>query len=164
MHAATVAMWIKVDADMERASAIIFESGDSWAGLNLVLDRGNLVAAAWNRLEDGVAGGFTSTVSAGAIETGTWVHLALVHRASTAGDAGVLNVYLNGELVASGTAGVVPVRTAALAIGAIDGETRFRNRGIRRLQPLSAQVDQMGIWDVALDQSQLQEIFSKTFR
>jgi hypothetical protein len=164
IDATTVAMWINIDASMEAASAVIFEAGDSWAGFNLVLDRGNVIAAAWNRLGDDVAKGFSSTVLAGEVRTASWMHVALVHKAASASDNGILSIYIDGELVASGTADVIPSRGDGLSVGRITGETRFRNRAIRRLESLNAEVDQLGVWEVALNQQQLQEIFSKTFR
>jgi hypothetical protein len=152
LDAYTISFWFLCGVDMQDATVILYEQGDYWRGLNLMLNRGFLNANAWNRpaWESDWAG--TSLWSTGVLFTG-WNHVALVLRAGES-----LKLYLNGQLGAEGLACRIHPHMGGAALGGINGSTVFLGRELRVSDAFQGWITQLSVWHRALSKDELESL------
>lgn len=153
-EAFTVAFSIYLDPSTERQTAVIYEQGGYWRGLNLFLEEGWLTAGAWNRpaSESDWKGTF---LSGGLIPSGEWIHVALVLNASEGAPQRALRLYINGSEVDSGPAYRLWTSYEQTGIGQIRGGTVIHGREMRYLEPFQGGINGLGIWHQALESDEI---------
>jgi hypothetical protein len=149
VSAQTLSLWIKLDSSSATKTSVIYEQGGFWRGLNLIIDKGWLQASGWNRpaKESDWHG---TTLSGGRVPTGEWVHIALVLNAGPEVMENGLILYLNGQQVDTGAASQLWPHSNKMGLGQIQQDTVYRDRSIRKLNPLQAELDEFSIWQAAL--------------
>jgi hypothetical protein len=153
----TIAFWIKIDSSNQRLVTPLFEMGDYWRGLNILLERGWLTANGWNRpaRESDWAG---TTINGGYIRTNEWNHVALVVDASEVISADSLHLYLNGELKGSGPASMLWNIGDHLGFGQVQDSTTYRNQYAPFLNPYQGIIDDIFVWNRTLTESEIEEL------
>lgn len=159
----TISLWVKVDADPSGQSSVVYEQGDYWRGLNVVLDRGVLLASGWNRpgSESGWDG---TTLSGGRLPVGQWNHVAVVLDGGETVEDDALVLYVNGEAVASGAGSQLWAQGGGTAIGGTRYTTSFRDREVFGLDPFGGLIDDVSVWGAALSAAQIEELILVSFQ
>jgi predicted outer membrane repeat protein len=121
----TVSAWFNVDDDTTNSrKQVIWEEGGMGNGLNLYVYDGGLYAGAWNA-SSGWDGLWLGPVD---VSAGRWHHAALVLDGSTT--PGTLELYLDGELAASGDGYALDEHANDIGIGQVQGDTQFHDGNV----------------------------------
>lgn len=153
----TVAVWIRPTDEALNAISAVFETGDYWRGLNIISDRGFLMANGWNRPAAESAWNGTTLIG-GQLLINEWNHIAVVLDAGSSIEDEGFKLFLNGLLVASGPASQLYSNPGSSAIGGVVGQTVYRNRTVQSLDPLSAEVDSLAIWHSSFNSSDIEAL------
>jgi len=153
----TVAFWIRVPASGLKNTSVIYEQGGYWRGLNILVERGWILAHGWNRVKDESNWEGTSLYG-GKLESHQWNHVALVLKAGPEVVSDGLKLYLNGELAAQGEASQLWVQKDNNGIGQVQQSTVYRNRQVLQLPPLQASLDDLAFWNRALSVEQIKTL------
>lgn len=158
--ALSLCAWVQVNEDAPASSSVLFEQGGFWRGLNILLDRGWLVASAWNR--PATESNWSGTLLQGPrLVPGQWHHVALTFSASgLESDRSGLALYLDGILVASGPAHLLYPQFDANGIGQVQGTTVFRGRQVMQLDPFPGTISRIQVFAETLSPEQILEIMS----
>ncbi|MGA1204696.1 MAG: LamG-like jellyroll fold domain-containing protein [Opitutales bacterium] len=153
----TISVWIRPDKMANQNTSVIYEQGGYWRGLNLILDRGFLLASGWNRptTESGWEG---TTLKGGKLRRNEWNHVALVLDAGTEVTTDSFRLFLNGVLVDSGEGSQLWVQNDGNGIGQVQGSTVYLGRQVNSLHPLQAELDDLTIWKFALGAEEVEQI------
>ena len=146
-EAVSVAMWVQLDqlpSELVDGVAAIYDSaGDSYV---VYLDKGNNEL----RFKVSATGAERPGIPAGDLVTDEWIHVVGVYD----GAAGTASIYLNGALADNhgGVTGLVKTgQEAAIGRNGSGGGSAF-----------SGQVDDIGIWNVALTSTQISTLYLGT--
>jgi len=155
----SVTLRVRLDPAAGEQTAVLYEQGGYWRGLNLVLSEGWLIAGAWNRPahESNWKGTF---LNGGMLPVGRWVDIALVLEGGTTVTENGLRLYIDGVKAAAGSASMLWPCYEQTGIAQVQGGTVFKDREIRYLAPFQGAIDSLGIWNHAL---RLDEIESGLF-
>ena len=158
----TVALWLRMEPGANDLTSVVFEQGGYWRGLNLILEKGFLVANGWNRpaKESDWSG---TALNGGRLATGEWTHVALVLDAGETVQENALHLYVNGTLAASGPGSQLWPQKDDNGIGQVRKGTVFRGRQVRWLDPLQAGIDDLAIWDKALGAEEVKSLVLHAF-
>jgi len=150
----TVALRVMLDPASARQTAVLYEQGGFWRGLNVILNEGWLIAGAWNRpaFESNWEGTF---LNGGMMPVGTWIQIALILSAAPNGVDPVLRLFVNGVEVDSGFGAPLWPCYEKTGLGQVRSGTVFKGREIRQFPPFQGSVDFLGIWDTPLEEDQL---------
>jgi hypothetical protein len=121
----TVAFWFRarnyLDAKKMPLRQVLYEEGGSGAGLNLYLDGPVMRAGSWTQ-------GKGAWLQSQALGVDAWHHAALVLRATGRdATAAAVELYIDGERVAGGTAPLLGAHPGDINLGR-SGGTRFHDR------------------------------------
>ncbi len=146
MGALTIEAWIKINKLVGDGMAIVskrkaFNSGDVY---NLFIYTGAKMDARVN-----AQGDFWSQT---AFKAGEWYHIAYVFDGKAGGDQ-KQKMYVNGVLESKSTHAHTAVQKgeAPLWIGELDSARGFKWNGL---------IDELGIWDIALDENQINQVMN----
>jgi hypothetical protein len=153
----TISLWVRPDLASADLTSVLYEQGSYWRGLNLIIEKGWLLASGWNRPqnESDWAG---TTLNGGELAMGQWNHIALVLSAGPQVEIGGLKLYLNGQLVAEGPASQLWKQNDDNGIGQVQQSTVYRDRQIRALDPYQGDMDEFSIWHLALSEQEIQDL------
>jgi hypothetical protein len=146
--ALTISLWVRPDASMVDKTSVLYEQGGYWRGLNILLERGWLVAGGWNRpsKESDWSG---TVLSGGRLVMDEWNHIVLVLNGEESVREDALILYANGQRVASGAGSMLWAQADATGIGQVAGSTVYLGREVRRLHPFKGSIDDVAIWQTA---------------
>lgn len=158
----TISLWIRADADLLNRTSVLYEQGGYWRGLNLILDRGRVLASGWNKptSESGWAG---TTLESGFLTAGEWTHLAVVLNGGPTVQADAFKLYVNGVLTGSGEGSQIWKQNDSNGLGQVQKATLYRDRQLRTMDPFHGDMDAVTIFDAALDSLQINALILRDF-
>lgn len=146
----TVALWFKPESLSGRQC--IFEEGGATRGLNIYLDGDSLYIGGWNNGENGWNETWLSTK----LSDTAWHHVAFIldapdNATSTTG----FKFFLNGLLISEGDGGEINSHTDGIAIGAVNGVTKYHDGDSTASDYFTGHVDDFLLYNRALDASEI---------
>jgi len=163
ISAFTLSLWIKLDPNGEALTSCVYEQGGYWRGLNVVIDRGWIVANGWNRPAKESDWRGTELIG-GNIPVGEWTHIALVLDAGEAIVDNGLKLYVNGRLADAGPASMLWSQNDQNGLGQVMQSTVYAGRQVRRLDDFQGCLDDVSIWHTALTEAEIEDHIISSFQ
>ena len=158
----TVSLWIRPDADSVNRTAVLYEQGGFWRGLNLLLERGRILACGWNKPpeESGWAG---TLLQSSVVTSGEWTHIAVVLNGGPVIASDAFKLYVNGTLQAAGPGSQIWKQNEANGLGQVQKTTLYRDRQVRTMDPFHGDMDAVTIYHDALSAEEVQALILRDF-
>ena len=145
------------DVDIADHKQVLYEEGGTARGFNLYVFDGDVYIGAWNKEEYGWNGAWPSV----SVASDMWYHVALVLRDTTNEiESDKLEMWLNGELVASEDGGALFGHGAGIGIGKVNGDTVFHNDELisgTDVHHFGGSIDEVIVYNSAFDEADLAE-------
>ncbi len=164
----SITFTFKADEDGGEGKQVIYEEGASIRGLNIYLENGELSVGGYNTPESESDWQGTWINSETNVQDGQWHQVTLVLDGGEKGTDtdGTITGYLDGESFGSGEASQLWSHTGDINIGSSMGTLIDSNGdGVGEVTSNAAFKGEIGdgkIYDIALDETQVQDIFSNT--
>lgn len=158
----TVSLWIRPAAEGMNRTAVLYEQGGYWRGLNILLERGRVLACGWNKpIEES---GWEGTLLQSAVLTaGEWTHVAVVLDGGPVVTPGAFSLYVNGILQATGPGSQIWKQNEANGLGQVQKTTLYRDRQVRTMDPFQGDMDSVTIFHHALGAEELETLILGDF-
>ena len=145
------------DVDIADHKQVLYEEGGTARGFNLYVFEGDVYIGAWNKEEYGWDGAWPSV----SVASNVWYHVALVLRDATNEiESDKLEMWLNGELVASEDGGALFGHGAGIGISKVNGDTVFHNDELisgTDVHHFGGSIDEVIVYNSAFDEADLAE-------
>ena len=163
-QALTISAWFLVDDVTDNSrKQVIYEQGGGPRGLNIYVFDGKLYAGGWNPPSDESSwGGKWATTDK--IRSGQWHHVALVLNGGPTVAAGAVTAYLDGERSGRRVGSQLWNHSGGIGVGHVNGTTRFEDGTIGRTDGLSGMIDDVRIYDRAMNGAQISQLAQEVLR
>lgn len=135
---------------------MLYEEGAGFRGLNMYLEGDQLYVGGWNR-PDNQSDWEGTWLSTDALNDG-WNHVALVLDGDETVSDGAFRGYINGEKFGEGEGSQLWDHPGGIGIGSIHGGTRFHDDTSKSGNGFAGAIDEVMIYNSALDDSQIQTL------
>jgi hypothetical protein len=158
----TIAMWIFPDADSTQSTSLVYEQGGYWRGLNVILEKGSILAGGWNKPEK-ESGWEETLLLSEPIEAGQWNHVAVVLNGGPTVTPDAFQLFVNGRFVSSGPGSRIWKQNDNNGIGQVQQSTVYRGRQVRGLDPFHGKLDGVVVFHDAFNEEQIQTLILLDF-